>query len=73
MGLGLEVRQFHFRGQHPVGGEALHGEGAGDPEAFAVLIGLVIEKFGVSPAGDGGVNLLSGAPGAGSTIGPGGL
>ncbi len=62
MRLGFRFREFHFRGQDPVRGEAFHGEGAGDPEALGVLVRLVIEKFGVGPASDGSVNLLLALP-----------
>ena len=37
-------------------GEAFDGEGAGDPQAFVVFVGLVVEQFAVGPAGDGCVD-----------------
>ena len=43
--------------QHPMRGQALHREGAGDADARVVGIGLVVEIFVVRLAGDGGVDL----------------
>ena len=44
--------------QHPVGRDALHGEGAGHPHLAAVLVGLVVQVLVLGPGGDGGVDLL---------------
>ena len=38
--------------------QALDGEGAGDADAFAVLVGLVVEVFELGAGGDRGVDLL---------------
>ena len=45
-------------GKYPVGREAFHREGAADTDDFLVFIGLVVERFGIGVAGDGGVDLL---------------
>ena len=38
-------------------GEGFDGEGAGDADLFGVVIGLVVEVFGVGFGGDGGIDL----------------
>ena len=47
-----------IHGEETVRGDGLHGEGAGDADFLGVLVGLVVEKFGLGLGGDGGVDLL---------------
>ena len=44
--------------QHPVGRQALDGEGPGDADLGIVGIGLVVEIFELGLGGDGGIDLL---------------
>ena len=60
LGLGYAVNYVAVlvHAQHPVGGDAFHGEGAGHPHLAAVFVGLVVQVLVVGPGGDGGVNFL---------------
>jgi hypothetical protein len=42
-----------------MGRQALHREWPAHPHGLVVFIGLVVERFGVGVAGDGGVDLLA--------------
>ncbi len=58
----LADRAVHVRigrGQDAWGERALHGERAGDADGLFVLVGLVVQGFGVGVAGDGRVDLLA--------------
>ena len=50
------------RGQHPVGRQALHGEGTGQADSALVLVGLIVQSLGIGVLADRGVDLFARHP-----------